>query len=805
MPTGEFGALLRRARIAAGMSQEALAETAGLSSDAVAALERGRRRRPRLATVSALADALELSPAERTAFTLAAHDQERPAPPTHDAGQPVGGTGGAAPRDPAGRAGLVGRDRELAELAALLAPAGPARLVTLVGPGGVGKTELARALVARLVAPTVPAPGEPDRAHDALFVDVSALTDLALAVEAVAAATGVTGAGADPDAVVRGLAGQPRPRVLVLDGAERVAGLGGFLGAAVAAAPRLTVLVTSRTPLRAPEERRYPVRPLDTAAAMELFVDRARAVSADFTLGGADAGTLATLCQRLGGLPLAVELAAAQTSLLPVPALLERMDRSLQVLVTAAPVPDRHRSLRATLDWSHDLLDPTARRLFGALSVFHGGCTIDAAERVCGGALPAGADLLGALSALVDSGMLARTGTAEPRLTMLDTVHEYARDRLDAGDGERLRDRHLGYFLDLAERHSGELSAGDQARRLAVLEADHDNLRAALERAADRPGGDALRLALALWPFWYLRGHLAEGRRQLDRALRSGAGEFPARAEALRALAVLAFAQGDLGDAAGRAEQAAALFRAAGDRTGVAHTLNILGNVARDRGEHSAAAGHYDRSLALYQEQGRTDGVAAVLNNLGTTAYYQRDLDGARHYHERSLRLRQRAGDTRGVANCLDGLALVARESGDLPSALAYGRQALALREELGDRHGTAVVLLALAATARANGQPEVAAEHARRALETGRTVDDPWITITALATLAGAAADTRDWQRAAGLAGAAALHRERTGVTQPPADAAQLTRDEAAARAALGDAAYTCAWNLGRSTPPSP
>jgi predicted ATPase len=660
-------------------------------------------------------------------------------------------------------------------------------------------------VLARLVTPTVPAPGEPGPAQDALFVDLSTLTDPALAVEAIAAATGMSGAGGDARAVARGLARPGRSRLLVLDGAERVAGLDGFLAEA-AAVPGLTVLVTSRTPLRAPEERRYSVRPLDTAAAMALFVDRARSVSADFALGGADAGTLETLCQRLGGLPLAVELAAAQTSLLPVPALLERMDRSLQVLVTAAPVPDRHRSLRATLDWSHDLLDPAARRMFGALSVFHGGCTIDAAERVCGGLLPAGADLLGALSALVDSGMLARTGTVEPRLTMLDTVHEYARDRLDAGgDGERLRDRHLGYFLELAERHSGELSAGDQARRLAVLEADHDNLRAALERAADRPGGDALRLALALWPFWYLRGHLAEGRRALDRALRSGAGAFPARAEALRALAVLAFAQGDLGDAAGRAEQAAALFRAAGDRTGVAHTLNSLGNVARDRGEHSAAAGHYDRSLALYQEQGRTDGVAAVLNNLGTTAYYQRDLDGARHYHERSLRLRQRAGDTRGVANCLDGLALVARESGDLPSALAYGRQALALREELGDRHGTAVVLLALAATARADGQPEVAAEHARQALETGRTVDDPWITITALATLAGAAADTRDWPRAAGLAGAAALPRARTGVNQPPTDAAQLARDEAAARAALGDAAYTCAWDLGRSTPPFP
>jgi predicted ATPase/transcriptional regulator with XRE-family HTH domain len=777
---GEFGDVLRGFRVAAGLSQEELADRAGLSADAIASLERGRRRHPRASTVTALARALRLPPDEDVMLTQAAR------------GRP----GSPSPGGPR----LVGRDREISELTAKLRGIRPGGLVSVLGPGGVGKT----ALVGTVVPPLAS-----EYRHGVAFVDVSALASITPVAMDMARALRLSDLAArNPADLARAL--NDRCALVVLDSGERVPGLGTFVANLCHRVPGLTIVVTSRTPLGVEGEHRFYLPPLDvpadrTAAAIadnpsvRLFVARARAAAPWFELTDANAGTVAMLCARLGGLPLALELAAARTRLLSVTELLTRLEHGLEVLSTKSlRLPERHRSLRATLDSTYELLDPATKRLFVALGVFRGGFSSEAAERIHA----FGSTSLDQLDELLDVGLLIRQPGPEGRLGMLDTISDYARDLLAGQDDwGKLRDRHLAYYLDLAERAHRDLKAGRQAAGLSILERDHDNLRAALDWSVGKGDETGLRLAVTLALFWRLHGHLGEGRRQIARALKSPGVSQELRGRAECELAVLAFYQGDLADAERHARLSLASHQAAGTQGAVlANTLISLGNIARERGDHDAAVEHYRTSLEIFRDAESYPGVAVTLHNLGTTAYRQRDFTRAAELYNESLSIRVRLNDTAGVARCLHGLANVSRERGDLDGAVDFGRRSLALREELGDRHGQALTRIALASAYRARGELDEAADHAELALALGHAVGDSWVVVMALAVTVGTLRDQSQWQRAAQTAGTLSTHLELSDSNLDPPDADRLAADLAAIRDALGQSAYTRAHTLGRT-----
>jgi predicted ATPase/class 3 adenylate cyclase len=733
---------------------------------------------------------------------------------------------------------LVGREDDLAALRALIA-APRTRLVTLVGPGGTGKTRLALQAAAEALEQF------PDGAW---WVPLAAVRDPALVPQAIAAPLGVRENPGEPLETTLAAHLSDRRTLLLLDNVEQVVDVAPVIQRLLDAAPGVVVVATSREPLRLRAEREVPIAPLplppsgvritaDQALAypaVRLFVERAQAVKPSFVLEERNVADVVAVCRRLDGLPLAIELAAARVRLLPPAALLARLDRRLALLTGGArDLPERQQTLRAAIAWSHDLLDPAERALFARLGVFAGGFSLEAADAVCGAAGGLPLDLLDGIDSLVQQSLLRpEPGPAgESRFAMLQTIAEFAWERLaELPEAGALHQAHADYFLALAEEANwDDFPARDDL--LDRLEADHANVRQAIAfyEAQGAAGlGPRVRLVAALGLFWWLRGYFAEGRAVLERAL-AAPGEIPAadRAAAIAETAFLVEAQGDMARAAALQEEGLALYREAGDVEGEARALSALGQIARQRGDFAAARTHEQAALAAWRRVGDVAGTAGALMELGLLRQLEGDYAGAEPELEESLGLFRQVGDELGEAHALNRLGLLAVSTGRLEDAVArfeeslrlwrdldnrqmlaadlhnlgearhlggaldeaerLYREALALFEELGDLRGRAFALCYLGLIALDRGDPAGARELLLQSLRLRWGAGLRASAADTLEALAEAAWRLGDLDGAAVMLRAGALLREESGLARQPVyrDRYQRVADAVAGAAA--------------------
>jgi predicted ATPase len=596
---------------------------------------------------------------------------------------------------------FFGREEEIARLSEMLASP-RTRLVTLLGPGGIGKTRLALEVAASLVE----MPEADERTPGtAVFVPLADITQASQLFEGILRALDVLPMGelTPLEQLVAALASQPST-LLILDNFEHLVEEGALLvQELLARIASVKLLVTSRQKLDLEGEQSFHLSALPTSegsqtpdkllriAGIALFVDRAQAARPDFQLTERNAVTVARLCARLEGIPLALELAAARVAILAPAKILEQIETNrLDFLATRRrDAASRQRTLRATLDWSYQLLPPTGKAFLMQLAVFRGGWTLEAAEAVC--EVKQG-ETLELLMLLRDCSLIGVVDTEEGlRFTMIETIREYSREKLLAtGEEAAAGRRHLIYFLAMAEEAEPHLTGLDQALWLERLEVEQENFQASLEwcRAEADAAEAGLRLAAALWRFWWVRGPWSAARTYLMEALQqTGTAEStPIRAKALCGSGMLANSQSDYTSAAAAFEESLSLYRELGDRRGVAAALNGLGNVAEFRGDHATADRYYEQSLAIYQELDDQGAIAVSLNYRANVASLYGEYDLARRRLEEALVIRRELGDKRGVGEALHDLAAVAKEQGNYREARALYEQSVAIYQELGDR-----------------------------------------------------------------------------------------------------------------------
>jgi predicted ATPase/tRNA A-37 threonylcarbamoyl transferase component Bud32 len=714
---------------------------------------------------------------------------------------------------PVQRTALIGRENEAAALNQLLSRA-DVRLVTLTGPGGIGKTRLATH-VASQIAPQFPG--------GVCFVALSAVSERNLIASAIAQAVGVRESGnrSPQESLKEFVGGLEQPMLVLLDNFEHLVTAAPVISQLLSAGPKLKVVVTSQAPLHIYGEHEFPVPALELPdaqsipslealsqlPAIALFVERARAMKHDFILTRENAPAVAAICTRLDGLPLAIELAAARIKLLSPSGMLARLESSLNLLTGGArDLPSRQRTLRNTVDWSYGLLNSSEQTLFRRLAVFTGGCTLEAVEAVCDTKGDLGLDPLDGIASMVDKSLAQNVEQlqTEPRFLMLSTIREYALERLAESDDEAATRRaHAAYYLVLAEE--GAEDAAAHPEWLDRLEAEHDNFHIALDHLIKT--GDAawgLRLGTALFHFWETREHLTEGRDTISRLLALEVSkDFPKlRARLLFAAAVLAGGQGDFISAHNLFQESLDTCLELNDNAGVAVALNALAVNSRDRGDLPIAAILAEQCVAIWRDLGNSADIARALSNLASVTKLQGDFSRASTLYEECLAMFRKAGDEAGAAWTLNYMGDVAREKADFESARSYCERSLEAFRQLRSEWGIASVLADLAGLSSDLGDNAEARRLYGESVKIFQELGHKRGVLRVLECLAMNAAAQSHSEQALRVAGAAASLRQRLGAPLTPAEQVKLEKALEFARHAIGNPTGLAAWMEGWTMP---
>jgi non-specific serine/threonine protein kinase len=704
---------------------------------------------------------------------------------------------------------FIGREGEMSRVKAAL---GISPLVTLTGAGGVGKTRLAIQVAFDLL---------PELPDGAWLVDLAPLSDPERVPHAVAAALGIREqpGRAVADVLLEFL--RSKALVLLLDNCEHLLGAAAVLAdRLLRECPRLRILATSREGFGVSGETLQVIAPLAVPPseaslsldqvlrfeAVRLFASRAIDLSPGFTVTERNAGAVAEVCRRLDGIPLALELAAGRIRAMTVEEIAGRLDDRFRLLTggsrTALP---RHQTLRGVLDWSHQLLSDAERVLLRRLSVFAGGFTLDAIEHVCvGDGLEAG-EMLDLLVQLVDRSLAVFEDTERRAgYRLLETIRQYAQERLlEAGEADQVRAAHLAYFRALAEQSEDALRGPTQREWLARLDAEPDNLEAALQWSLERPQRPerveaGARLAGSVWWYWLMRDQLAYGRQWLETLLAAGTGISPAaRAKCLMGLGAYAWRLDDYRQAWEALEEGLILGRQLGDRRLAGYALHFRAHVEEAWGQGGQAVSTHEESLAAFQELGGWE-LAKGYYCLGNALRKHGDLERAKPMLEKSLELFRDFGAVWGLSHTLRGLGVVARSEGDRARAIALFEESLSVSNETGDTSGTAAAQLLLGNMARREGQHERATRLYRESLAAVKTIGDRQGAAMCLAALSRVALAAGRPARAARLLGAAERLLEVIGWTFPPGERAGHDRAVRAVRDALGSEEYERVSGLG-------
>lgn len=712
---------------------------------------------------------------------------------------------------------FIGREREMADVKSLL---GSKRLLTITGPGGCGKTRLAIQVAADVVE-TYP--------DGVWLAELAPLTDASLVDATVAAALGVTEQPGIP--IWRSIADYAGARrmLLILDNAEHVLSSAAHLAESLlTTCHNVQILSTSREPLRIAGEQIYPIPSLGMPApddlsgpggdpvaivsgydSCRLFLERATQSAPDFRLDHRTAPAVATICRRLDGLPLALELAAARVRSLPVEQLTERLDQRFRLLTGGSRTAmHRHQTLRALIDWSYELLSDAEQTLMNRLSVFAGGWDLEATEAVCAGGTIDSFEIADLLGSLVDRSLVFpenREGAMRYRL--LESVRDYARERLaERGESDTTRERHRDYFVQLAEAASSQFVGPDRAHWLKRVDADHDNVRAALDLCLEAPDSEqkGLRIAGALQFYWVARQCFAESRARTSALLaRDMGGATRSRAMALHAAGNLAHCQSDYPAAKAFFEDALVIQRQLGNRKGVAAALGSLGNVAQYQGDYAAARALFEESLEINREVGNRLHEAANLTCLGSVSFEQADYAAAEAFQQQALPLNRELGNLHSVAINLNALGLLAQARGESEAAERYYRQAMEIYTSQEDHTGEAIALHNLGALAVRCGDLEAARPLHRRAIELIRPEGGSRL-LAAILSGSAALLEAEDrFADAAAVRGAIEALREAIGSPEAERDRSAYDEDVRKLKAKLGVDGFTEAWAAGRALTP--
>jgi predicted ATPase len=715
---------------------------------------------------------------------------------------------------PAAVTGFIGRAKEITAVCSLLRRT-DVRLVTLTGPGGTGKTRLALE-VAKTVLDSF--------ADGVYLVALALIRDPALVPSTIMQTLGLVETG--ERTVIEGLVMHLRDKhvLLVLDNFEQVGTAASVITDLLQTAPRLKVLVTSRETLRLYGEHHFQVPPLALPnpqqlpslddftqyEAVRLFFERAQAAKSTFRMTNENVRAVAEICVRLDGLPLAIELAAARSTLFAPQALLSRLDHPFRLLTSdlRGRHSERQQTLRNTIDWSYALLTSVEQVLFVPLAVFIGGCTIESAESVCNVDDDLGIDMLEGLDSLVRKSLLRQEeeNNSEPRFLMLETIREYAQEQLTAQGGIEVLRQHANYYLGFVEAAERELKGAQQGVWLDKLECEHDNVRVALQWFIQQ--GEiqkALRLSGAVWLFWWLRGFISEGRQQLEHILSLDTNKTIARTKALNGAGYLASFQLARVRARSLYEESLGISWQLGDFHRIGEALHGLGNVALSQADDKEAIRLYTDSLAYFEKVGDKWGCAWSRHSLGKACYRQGDSSRAIMHLEHGLALNRELGNKRGIASSLNNLGDIARHQNDGPSAMRFYEESLRHYRELQHKQGIAAVLHNIGYIVKSQSDLARAAASFKEGLILFHELGNIWCTADCITGLAGMALAIGQAERAARLMSAAeALHEmvDPTGAAMEPANRVEWEQNVAGTKSLLDNELFEAVWTYGKEMP---